>query len=163
MALNVPEAPREQRLTTWHNPLPTPQHVDVHMNGKLVRFTVPPHGDKEIPSEFDYAIHRVTCGDMACRNKTGFCQKGHEGTVVAGLAPQLQNKTVQAKRELAVALDTQASAKEQAEAEAAAASLARDRAERTELVAAMRVKEFEAKKDAEAKAPAPKAEKSEKK
>lgn len=109
--------PQEQRFTKWHNPLDVEQRVVVIENGRRVKYTFPARGERIVPSMHDMAIQQILCSDRECRDKGGFCTKGHAGNIAAGLAPQLKNlgRTEETEAKLPVALDTAASAKHQAE------------------------------------------------
>jgi len=90
--------------TRWKNP--TSDHVRVVVNlptGKAA-YDFKPGETRDIPAEFNDHIHRVRCSDPAC-HKSGyaFCLRGHEGVVVAGVAPQLVREGVETK--LAEGLD----------------------------------------------------------
>lgn len=84
--------PQEQRYTIWHNPLQQEQKVVLHENGRRTLYRFPPGEEVRVPSVFDSAIQSVLCSDPECRDKGGYCQKGHEGRVASGLAPQLVNR-----------------------------------------------------------------------
>lgn len=147
-ARRQPLAPHEEKFTTWHNPTDHEQKIDVFYGAGVgneerpTRYIVPSKGDLEIPSRWDSAIHRVQCADDTCRRiGSGFCTRDHAGTVIGGIAPQLQKKGQRAQ--LLPALDPTAAEKLQKAAEVAAASIARRDAENTMLLAESRRRELE--------------------
>lgn len=136
--------PQEQRYTTWYNPLQVEQKAVLHENGRPTLYRFPPGGETRVPSIFDSAIQSVICTDRECRDRGGYCQKGHEGRVAAGLAPQLVNKGREAPVHLDPAVDEQKAKRAEAEVALAQAHLAREAAEKAQIVAASRMAETEA-------------------
>lgn len=137
--------PQEQKYTAWHNPLEVDQRIIVIENGRRVKYTVPAKKTVNIPSTYDGAIQQVICDDPGCRDKGGYCQRGHGGTVYGGLAPQLINRARNPDAPVALAkgLDTTAAERDQAQADLAAAELARRASENAALLAAQRVQQTE--------------------
>jgi len=140
-----PSSPSRQTYTTWHNPLPVDQQVDVQENGRLVRYVVPSGGEEDIPSFFDSAVQAVVCADHVCKAAGGLCRKGHDGTIMGGLAPQLVRVSGNIKLALNEALDTLKEARVAAEAELASADLKRAAAENAQVIAAAKVAKSEKK------------------
>jgi|GEM_PF-2605342 len=144
-----PVSYKTEEFTTWFNPLQVAQHVDVFYGSgfanepQATRFTVQPGQKLDIPSRFDYAIQKVSCDKDECKKKApGFCSKGHSGTILGGLAPQLVREGSRAV--LAEALDPSLAEKRQQEAKLAAANIARHNAENAMLLAEARRLELEA-------------------
>lgn len=132
--------------TKWFNPLDLPQKVDVHVNGRLMRYVVEPKTEVDIPAVYDSAIHIVHgCQDEKCRQLGGPCRKPglHGGRVAGGLAPQLQRRAAPHPMTLTRALDTEAQRRDEAVAEARLASQAAGAAERALMVAAAKKCETE--------------------
>ena len=134
-----PSSPSRQTYTKWHNPLAQDQYVDVHENGRLIRYVVPAGGEEEIPSAFDMAIQRVVCSHPECKTIGGFCRKSHDGVVMMGLAPQLVNMTTKAKLVLNPALDTLKEERVAAEAELASKDVQRQQIENAQVIAAAKL------------------------
>ncbi|HEY2517078.1 MAG TPA: hypothetical protein VGI39_39670 [Polyangiaceae bacterium] len=130
------------RTTRWKNPTPHTMRFLLHDSANIARLvTIDPGETIELPSEFDNAIHRVDCGQDFCHKGAGkvgggwFCLKGHNGTIIGGLAPLLL-RLDGVVEELDSALDPQASLKKKAEADLAAASLVAHQAREAQLIAA---------------------------
>ena len=110
--------PKEETYTTWRNPLPHDQCVQIFHDGdrRPTLYRCPAGGEVKIPSRYDYAIHRV-----------------HNSTIIGGLAPQWVK--LGSTDKLDPALDTRAVEKKQAEVEAARAAVVKREAEDSLLVA----------------------------
>jgi len=141
-----PSEPQEAKSTTWHNPTSKEQKVVVHEDGRRVMYPVPAHGDKEIPSRHDLAIHRVQCKDEGCRaGGKGFCLLGHPGVVQGGIAPQLVRVGPRPEGEhdeLAKGLDTEGEIRDQIEMAKVAADQRRREAEVDSMLTARRSDEL---------------------
>lgn len=138
--LSAVHEPQEQRYTKWFNPLAVAQRVDVVENGRRVRYTFPPGEEKLVPGMHDLAIQAVLCADRDCRDRGGYCTKGHGGNIAAGLAPQLVNRgrSTDNEAKLPLALNTAASAKHEADVE-------RELAERRSAEASVEAKRAQAR------------------
>lgn len=140
----------EETNTIWRNPTASPQIVEILAEGNVPRkYTVPPGGEREIPSRYDSAVHRVLCSQDEClRAPPGFCRKPHEhaGTILGGLAPLLQRSGVRHK--LSDALDPELQAKKALEAEQAAALVAKTKAEDAMVIAEAKKIEIDKKRSA---------------
>lgn len=138
---NDHESVFEMRLTRWRNPRNHSQKIVLFdsTNRKIV-VTFQPGEEKDIPSEYDFAIHRVDCGQEEChRGPVHYCLRGHPGVVVGGLAPLLERVNV--ADTLEPTLDPDVDAKRKAEAAMAAAALQKKVAEDALVVAAAKVAE----------------------
>lgn len=144
------------RQTQWKNPTDKPQRVVLFdsTNRKLV-VTWAPGEVKSVPSEYDNAIHRVDCGEEHCHKGAGrrgggwYCTRGHNGTIVGGLAPLLVR--VDHDDTLDPSLDPDLARKKQAEADVAAAAITSKLAQESLVIAAARANETNAAKEAAAK------------
>lgn len=130
----------EIRATRWLNPTSHSQRVILqHADGRQFQVTWEPGETKELPSDFDRAIHMVDCGQDACHQHGWFCTKGHDGLVQGGLAPLLVR--VGAKDTLQPDLDPSIAEKRAQEANMAAASLAKSAADQALVIAAAKAAE----------------------
>lgn len=116
----------EQRMTRYKNPLPYPQVVRVWTDTRFETFTFAPGEEREIPSQYDFAVHHV-----------------HDGQIIGGDAPQLINMA-RPDLKLAGYLDTEAQKREAAKAALVAAQLDKQKAEQEAMLAAARAVEAEA-------------------
>ena len=120
----TPQTPRIATFTTWMNPTPNDMHVDIQEGeGKsfsVQRYEIKAGQSAQIPSQYDHAIHYTDCGREECHHSRElgagyFCKKGHDGTIVGGLAPMLVRVGV--NEQLPESLDTSREAKRAAEAD----------------------------------------------
>ena len=138
-----PTAPEEATVTTWHNPTDYEMFVDVyngtgvHKNNerRATRYRFPKRSDTQVPSRFDNAIQLIQCGLDECRQDGTWCNKGHHGTVVGGLAPLLQKKGTEIVATLLPCLDPMLAQKKAADAELATQDIARRYAEDAMMLA----------------------------
>lgn len=140
------QRPVVEHYTTWYNPLPVLQYVDLYQGNERrpTRYEFPPTTETKLPSRFDSAIHRVQCMDEVCRKTApGFCTKPgeHQGVIIGGLAPQLQRRG--AHLMLDPALDPLLSEKKYQEAELAAQVNAARHAEAAMQIALQKKNEAE--------------------
>lgn len=141
-----PNAPEEATVTTWHNPTDHEMFVDVyngtgiHKNNerRATRYRFPKRADTQVPSRFDNAIQLIQCGLDECRQDGTWCNKGHRGTVVGGLAPQLQKKGTEAVANMLPCLNPDLAQETAAAAEVAVQDLARRKAEDAMMLARKR-------------------------
>lgn len=120
-----PDNRLRMRQTSWLNPTSHVQRVTLHDSTNREQYVEWAPGETQVvPSEYDNAIHRVDCGQEACHKGAGkkgqgwFCQRGHNGTVIGGLAPLLVR--VGADDTLDPALDPDATEKRTLDADVAA-------------------------------------------
>lgn len=118
-----PVRPVMARYTTWRNPLPHIQQVDIVESDpqRPTRYELGPGEEMIIPSEYDRAIHSV-----------------HNGVIIGGIAPQLINVDLEKAGKhpvLTDALNTQQVAQRQAALAVALAVEAKRHAEEEALLA----------------------------
>lgn len=116
----------EQRTIRYKNPLATTQRIPVWVNNEVRSITFAPGEEKEVPSEYEWAIHHV-----------------HDGQIIGGEAPQLINLS-RPELKLAGYLDTEAQKRAAAKAELINAQLEKQKAEQAALLAAAKAAEAEA-------------------
>ena len=110
-----------RHITEWYNPLDVPQKLKFYQGPKLPaqEYEIAPKQSEMIPSVYDQAIQTVDSN----------------GTIIAGMAPCLINKSVQAPPTLHQALDLAFQERQRREGEAMRATLRREAAESMELLA----------------------------
>lgn len=129
----------QTHFTTWHNPTGAEQSVVLHGPSGKFRFVLGPGQRRELDSVYDRAIQHIDCGREECRKGGWFCQKGHSGNIVGGLAPLLRRMGKDDK--LDPVLDPAISEKKALEAQIAASALVAEGQEKALLLAAAKVAE----------------------
>lgn len=140
------QRPVVELYTTWFNPLPVEQYVDLYQGNERrpTRYQFKPGQETVVPSRFDYAIQNVQCMSEECRKTPpGWCRKPseHQGIISGGYAPQLQRRG--SKLTLDPALDPLIQDKKFAEAELAAQANAARHAEAAMQIALQKKNEAE--------------------
>lgn len=121
---------------TWVNPTDQTMQVVLHQRhgsglkdkAHAYRVVFPPGKEVKVMTEYRDAIQRVMCNEPECRSTAWkYCLKGHAGSVIGGLAPQLVRKGANIKPN--PDLDPDIGVKEQLAAAEAQARLAKHEAE----------------------------------